>query len=125
MTISLTEAENGTIRVAIDGPTTIYEAVDVKRDLLAGLERADRLEIDLAGVNELDTAGLQLLWLIRRDARSAGKQVWLTATSEAVTEVLNRYSLASFFEWSPPPDPAVETVPGANAAAAPEEGRAG
>ncbi len=87
-------------RIAIDGPMTIYEAVEHKRELLAALADADGLEIDLSNVDEMDTAGLQLLLLARREALKAGKPARLVARSAASQEVLDRYQLASYFDDS-------------------------
>lgn len=83
--------------VTIRGPMTIYEAVDHKHELLAALADGDGLEIDLSEVDEMDTAGLQLLLLARREALRAGKAAVLVGSSAAAQEVLARYRLASMF----------------------------
>ena len=91
-------------RFAVQGPMTIYEAVDHKRELLAALSAAaegDVLELDLSAVDEMDTAGLQLLVMAAREALKDGKSAVVVAHSEASQEVLDRYQMASQFAGAP------------------------
>jgi anti-sigma B factor antagonist len=83
---------------------TIYQAADHKRELLAALAGAaegDTLELDLSEVDEMDTAGLQLLVLAAREAQKAGKTAVVVAHSEASQEVLDRYQMAVRFAVAP------------------------
>ena len=84
-------------KVAIQGAMTIYEAAAGKRALLEALNGADELEIDISGVSEMDTAGLQLLVMIKHEAGLGDKGVHLVAHSPAVLEVLDCYRLAAYF----------------------------
>jgi anti-sigma B factor antagonist len=79
---------SGGADLVIDGELTIHTAGDRKVELLALLERGDTLTVDLSAVTELDTAGLQLLLLTRREATQLGKTLEITAASNAVTEAL-------------------------------------
>lgn len=90
-------ATAGLLRLALEGPLTIYEAVERKRELLAALGAAAHLEIDLSGVDEMDTAGLQLLVLAGREAGSAGKSVAVVMHSAATGEVFQRYGMTPDF----------------------------
>lgn len=81
-------APSGGADLVIDGELTIHTAGDRKTELLALLERGDTLTVDLSAVTELDTAGLQLLLLTRREATQLGKTLEITAASNAVTEAL-------------------------------------
>jgi anti-anti-sigma factor len=84
-------------RVVLEGAFGIYEAVARKQVLLDALEGAQALDIDVAGVTELDTAGLQLLVMVKREAAARGKRASLVAHSPAVLEVLDTYGLAAYF----------------------------
>ena len=83
--------------VAIDGAMTIYDAAANKNALLKALGAAAELEIDLARVTEMDTAGVQLLVLVKREAQKAGKALRLAAHSQASLDVLDRYNLGGYF----------------------------
>lgn len=87
----------GKRRVAIAGEMTIYGAAAAKDKLLDALAGADELAIDLSEVVEMDTAGIQLLVLLRREALSADKRMSLSGHSRAVLEVFDSYRLAAFF----------------------------
>jgi anti-anti-sigma factor len=74
--------------LAISGDLTVQVAADWKVQLVAALEAATTLRIDLSEVIEMDTAGLQLLLMIHREAEAAGKPLELTGHSRAVLDVL-------------------------------------
>ena len=84
-------------KIAIADTMTIYQAAAHKKDLLNAFNSADELEIDLSGVSEMDTAGVQLLALLKREAFKDGKQVRLVAHSAASLEVLEIYNLGAYF----------------------------
>jgi anti-anti-sigma regulatory factor len=104
MAIHITSLANACTRVTLDGALTVYEAVDAKRELLHALAASAELEVDANGLDEIDTAGLQLLLLLRREALRAAKPVRLAGASQALAEVLDRYGLAAPF------DPPLETT---------------
>jgi anti-sigma B factor antagonist len=76
----------GTVR--IDGELTVLTAADHLQALLAVVTVADEIEADLSGVSELDTAGLQVLLLVRSEADRQGKDFRLARPADAVLEVL-------------------------------------
>ncbi|TWI54850.1 anti-anti-sigma factor [Pseudomonas duriflava] len=84
-------------RVALDGPLTIYTAADSKPKLLEPLQAGQEVEFDLAGVDEFDSAGLQLLILAKREAARLDCRLSLCNHSPAVVELLELSGLASFF----------------------------
>jgi anti-anti-sigma regulatory factor len=84
-------------KVAIEGALTIYEAASAKAMLLVALEGAAGIEVDLTDVSELDTAGAQLLALVKREADAAGKRFALGGQSAAVREVFGCYGLDDHF----------------------------
>ena len=60
-------------RLAIQENMTIYQAQAQKDLLLSALAGTDSLELDLSRVAEIDTAGLQILMLVKREAARGGK----------------------------------------------------
>jgi anti-anti-sigma factor len=80
-------------RLALTGELTIQTAGERRAAFVEMLESADRaaataVELDLAGVSEIDTAGLQLLLMAQREAAHLGRTLRLTAMSQAVNDVL-------------------------------------
>jgi anti-sigma B factor antagonist len=83
--------------VVMDSAFTIYEAKEAKALLLDALSRGQHLEVDLTRVVRMDTAGLQLLILLKREASRAGKSMRITGHSQASIRVLDSYDLGSYF----------------------------
>jgi anti-anti-sigma factor len=77
---------------ALTGDLTIYQAGDVVqrlRDWLDGGVRA----IDLAGVEQCDSAGVQLLLAARHTAAGLGQPLAILNPSASVREIFSRYGL--------------------------------
>lgn len=84
-------------KLSLSGEMTIYSAAELKPQLLQALHDSQNLEINLAGVEEVDTAGFQLLLLLKREAKTAGKTLSLVAHSAATVEVLDLLKMEAYF----------------------------
>ena len=92
------KSQDGTSVLHIEGDMTIYRAAELKQTLLASLEQAEELEVDLAAVTELDTAGVQLLILAKKQALTKQRTLRLIAHSPTVLEVFELLNLAAYFD---------------------------
>ena len=90
-----TEKRDGLCLASLAGDLTIYAAADAKAGLTALLEACSEVELDLSAVSEIDTAGFQLLLLIKREAQRLGKTVRLVAHSRATLELIDLYNMAA------------------------------
>jgi anti-anti-sigma factor len=81
----------------INQDMTIYNAAVQKDQFLQALAGCNELDLDLLKVNEMDSAGFQILLLTKLEAIKANKTVRLTAHSKAVTEILDLFNMASYF----------------------------
>ena len=95
MAITIETGAEGRCKAVVEGSMTIYEAAADKPLLLSALATAKETEIDLSSVDEMDTAGLQLLLLVKRESLKAGKVLRLTGHSPASLDVLERYNLSA------------------------------
>jgi len=84
-------------RISLDGELTIYRAADLKVSVLEALRKTRVLEIDLSGVTELDTAGLQVLMLGKQTATAEQRELRLLQHSPAVVEIIEMLDLVAFF----------------------------
>lgn len=84
-------------RLSIVEEMTIYNATQQKTLLLDALRSCTTLELDLTAVGEMDTAGFQLLVLVKREARRAGKHAPIVAHSQAVHDVVDFFNMAATF----------------------------
>ena len=82
-------------RISLDGELTIYSVAEIKAGLAEAMNSADQIEIDLSGITEIDTAGLQLLILLKKEAQRAGKTVSIVAHSQSVRAVIDFCNLAA------------------------------
>jgi anti-anti-sigma factor len=85
------------VRLAIRDNMTIYQAQTQKDELLAALAGTEKLELDLSAVAEMDTAGLQLLLLVKREAIQHGKALTISGHSPTVQQVLDFCNLVGVF----------------------------
>ena len=83
--------------VRVDGEFNIYRAAELKTQLLEALVSDTELDLDLSGVSELDSAGLQLLLLLKRCALEQQRSLRFVNHSPAVVEVLDLTNLAQQF----------------------------
>jgi anti-anti-sigma factor len=85
------------LRISLDGEMTIYRAADLKVVVLEALRKTPVLEVDLSGVTELDTAGLQVLMLAKQTATAEQRELRLLQHSPAVVEIFEMLDLVAFF----------------------------
>ncbi len=81
----------------VEGEMTIYTAAEIKPTLLSLLDGCNEAEVDLSQVDEIDSAGLQLLLLAKREASRTGKVLRLVGHSPAVVECLDQCNLTALF----------------------------
>jgi len=101
------EMEPTTGGLRVSGEMTVYSASTLKPVLLRELQvEREALELDLSLVREFDTAGLQLLLMLQREAATTARKVRITACSNVVQGALELCRQAHFVS-----DPAVAGVP--------------
>ena len=83
--------------LSVENEMTIYTAVQQRKQLVEFLSSGSELEISLTKVDEIDTAGLQLLILIKHEAAQANKSLRFVMHSAAVLDVLELTNLTSVF----------------------------
>ena len=90
----------------LDGEMTVQRAAELKPLLLAALQTpASAVELDLSGVTELDSAGVQLLFLLQRCADAQQREMRLRHASEAVQQTLSLLGLQGRFGDAGSPQP--------------------
>lgn len=82
---------------AISGDLTIYTAAVEKSALQALLERESELELNLAQINEMDSAGLQVLIALKTAAAKKNKKLSYVMHSKAVLDILEMTNMTIAF----------------------------
>lgn len=85
-------------RLAIEGEFTIFTVAEIRTKLLDALNGGEQVEVDLSGVTEMDTAGLQIILSARLEASKHRKQLSFAGSSRAVADVMTIYGLAESFD---------------------------
>lgn len=83
----------GPTRLALAGDLTIYTASETKAELALLAADCDALEIDASALEEIDTAGLQLLLLLSREMAGRGGELHLRDPSQPVRAALDILAL--------------------------------
>ena len=91
------EKKGGCCRIGMEGEMTIYAAAQIKESLLSAMEDCKEIEMSLAQVSEIDSAGLQLLALAKREAADRNKPLHFVAHSQTVLDMLDLCNLAGAF----------------------------
>jgi len=80
----------GAVRAWLDGTDVLDSgnAAQVKRALLRCLEGAERLVVDLSGIEFVDSAGVGVLISLSKAARLSGRRVVFAGPSPGVRSVL-------------------------------------
>lgn len=97
MKFSTKTTSSGATRVTVNGDLTIYHAAEIKHYLVDGVRASAVLELDLSHVQEMDTAGFQLLALAKRESQQAGHTLRIVGHSPAVREVIEFLNVGAFF----------------------------
>lgn len=90
--MSLTaRTSKGKCKAKIDGVMTIYTAGELKDKLLKKLAECQAMELDLSQVMEFDTAGFQLLMLLKREAEHNNTPLLMKNHSPVVQDLFELY----------------------------------
>ena len=76
---------------------TIYQAKHLHQRCSAALRENSALDLDLSGVRDIDTAGLQLLLFLKREASRQAKPLRLT-TSPEITAMFELFAVTTLFD---------------------------
>ena len=99
MTLKISQDSNveGLCKLTIEDDMTIYSINEIKSAISHEIELYQKFELDLRGVEEIDTAGIQLILALRRELISKSKELKISAVSDVVTTLFKSYSINSLF----------------------------
>lgn len=111
--MEISEIDAGEVlRIRLHGDLDIYAATQVKERLLPLISQHRQVEIDVAGVSDIDCAGVQLLLAAKQLASSADHLLKLSWHSRPLIDALELCRLLPYFA-----DPVIES-PNADATGA-------
>jgi len=90
------QTDTSTVLAASD-ELTIYTVLEQKQQFFEFLKSGKELQIDLAGVKEIDSAGIQLLMLLKQEADLRNIKLSLIQHSKAIVDVFELLNLSKHF----------------------------
>ncbi|MGD9172473.1 MAG: STAS domain-containing protein [Candidatus Thiodiazotropha sp.] len=96
--MSITIETNGATEcVSLVGELTIFTVSEIWQSMWRLFEGTNEIEIDLQGVSEIDTSGIQLLALVKMAVEKRGRSARFVNHSKEVVDVIEMFDLASNF----------------------------
>lgn len=83
--------------MSIEGELSIFTAADIRARMLQAFGEGAELEIDLAKVSEIDSAGVQVMIAAKREAAARNIPLRFIAHSAAVLDILDLCDLSGHF----------------------------
>lgn len=99
--MSETDSARPPFSLCIEGDMTIYRAAALKSELLHAIQQSPRVEADLSAVTDIDSSGLQLLYLAQREAGKLGHVFHITASSHSVSSLIHAFNLPQLLACPP------------------------
>ena len=91
------DIKDGALLLKIAGDMTTHSLQGIKEAVAEGILKADRVELDLSGVEDMDSAGFQLMYAIKKHADSRQLELNLKACSSAVMTYMRSYNMLDQF----------------------------
>ncbi len=79
------------ITLGIEGELTIYSVKDLNNALSDYFGSEKNLEFDMSKISKIDTAGFQLIEMIRREIKNSGRNVLFFNPSAEVAGIYNLF----------------------------------
>jgi len=96
MSINVKKKRNS-VSIHVDGFMTIRNASVIREKFKSHVSGPYQCEVNLSGVTEIDTTGIQLLIQAKREAGRNNIPLKMVAHSKAVYEAIETYNLAAYF----------------------------
>jgi len=97
MTVSI-EKKDGLCKLRVETDMTIFNAAELKNELLSDMGDCSSLEVDLSQVGEMDTSGFQLLFMMKREAALRNRDFKIASHSQATEAVIALYNMSDYFK---------------------------
>ncbi len=89
--------QDDTCILFLTGDLTIYHAETLRNSIAAQFENCSRTAIDLSGIAETDTAGIQVLIWAKKESERKNHPIKLINHSPAIIRAIDLMGLIGFF----------------------------
>ncbi|MFH0975908.1 MAG: STAS domain-containing protein [Spirochaetota bacterium] len=94
MKIQEIKNDNEKISFSIEGDLSIYSVKELKNKLESYFENMKNIEFDLSAVDKVDTAGFQLLEMLKKELAGKDKTFSIINPSNEIIRIFNLYGEA-------------------------------
>lgn len=91
MEVSEKKKTKDKVSLAIEGDLNIYSVKEVKGRLTEYFENIKNFEFDLSAVGNVDTAGFQLLAMLKKEVSEREKNLKIVNPSDGIVRIFNLY----------------------------------
>jgi len=95
--IKIIQKRNNSTEIIISGELTIYCAMDTYQQYIQNINLKDLVTIKLSGINEIDTAGAQLLILLFKEINQRKATYKIASSSNSIDEYVTLFNLQRYF----------------------------
>jgi len=95
--IKITQKRNNSTEITISGELTIYCAMEFYQQHLQAIKLKALTILNLSGIDEVDTAGVQLLIMLFKEINKQQSQCKINSISNALQEYSNVFCLQHYF----------------------------
>jgi len=88
----------GICRLVITEEMTIYVIESLKEEISKVLDGHDKFELNLGEVEEIDSAGIQLILALRTELVRKKKELTISDMSASVTRIIESYGINHYFK---------------------------
>lgn len=92
------DKDTGLCKLSFDEDMTIYSIDALKQEVSEVLDTYERFELNLASVEEIDSAGIQMLLALRTELGTSNKELKITAVSGVVAKMIEMYEVGDRFD---------------------------
>ncbi len=95
--IKIVQKRNNSTEITISGELDIFCTTEFYQQHFHQIAIKDLLTLKLAGITEIDTAGIQILIMLIKIAQKQGSNYQVISISNALTEYSNIFQLNQYF----------------------------
>ncbi|WP_286269768.1 STAS domain-containing protein [Thalassotalea hakodatensis] len=93
-TVKITQKRNDSTEIIISGELTIYSVMDIYQEYFKALKFKSLVVLKLAKIEEIDTAGMQLILSLVKTTIEEGKNFQISSTSSAIQDFCQLFNLS-------------------------------
>jgi len=96
-TVKVTQKRNNSTEITISGDFNIYSAMEMYQKYFQSITIKERVILKLSAIDEVDTAGIQLLIALFKTIKLQGSSYLIQTNSASINEYSKLFNLDHYF----------------------------